>query len=49
VGLDRGPAHVEELAALVGLRVPEALAVLAELKVDGWVEQRPGLRFERAS
>ena len=49
VGLDRGPAHVEELAALVGLRVPEALAVLAELEVDGWVEQRPGLRFERAS
>ena len=49
VGLDRGPAHVEELAALVGLGVSEALAVLAELGVDGWVEQRPGLRFERAS
>ncbi len=49
VGLDRGPAHVEELAALVGLAVSEALALLAELEVNGWVEQRPGLRFERAS
>ncbi len=49
VGLDRGPAYVEELAALVGLAVPEALALLAELEVNGWVEQRPGLRFERAS
>lgn len=49
VGLDRGPAHVEELAARVGLGVSEALAVLAELEVDGWVEQRPGLRFEHAS
>jgi DNA processing protein len=49
VGLDRGLAHVEELAAQVRLAVPEALAVLAELKVDGWVEQRPGLWFERAS
>ena len=49
VGLDRGPAHVEELAAMVGLGVSDALALLAELEVNGWVEQRPGLRFERAS
>jgi DNA processing protein len=49
VGLDRGPAHVEELAAMAGLGVSDALALLAELEVDGWVEQRPGLRFERAS
>ena len=47
--LDRGSAHVEELAALVGLGVSEALVVLAELELDGWVEQRPGLRFEHAS
>lgn len=48
-GFDRGPAHVEELAAMVGLGVSDALALLAELEVKGWVEQRPGLRFERAS
>jgi predicted Rossmann fold nucleotide-binding protein DprA/Smf involved in DNA uptake len=42
-------AHVEELAALVGLGVSEGLVVLAELELDGWVEQRPGMRFERAS
>ena len=47
-GLESGPAHVEHLATLVGLGVPEALALLAELEVNGWVEQRPGLRFERA-
>jgi DNA-binding IclR family transcriptional regulator len=40
---------VEELAALVGLAVSGALALLAELEVNGCVEQRPGLRFERAS
>ena len=49
LGLDRGPVHVEELAVLVGLGVSEALALLTELEVNGWVEQRPGLRFERAS
>ena len=48
-GLDCSPAHVEELAAMVGLGVSDALALLAELEVKGWVEQRPGLRFERAS
>ena len=48
-GLDRGPVHVEELAAMVGLGVSDALALLAELEVKEWVEQRPGLRFERAS
>ncbi len=42
-------AHVEELAAQVRLTVPEGLAVLAELEVDGWVKQRAGLRFKRAS
>ena len=41
--------HVEELAAMVGLGVSDALALLAELEVKEWVEQRPGLRFERAS
>jgi predicted Rossmann fold nucleotide-binding protein DprA/Smf involved in DNA uptake len=36
------------LAEVAGLRVSEALALLAELEVNGWVEQRPGLRFQRA-
>ena len=49
VGLDSGPTHVEELAALVGLAVSDVVALLAELEVNGWVEQLPGLRFERAS
>ena len=47
-GLESGPAHVEQLATLVGMGVSEALALLTELEVNGWVEQRPGLRFERA-
>lgn len=47
-GLESGPAHVEQLAEVAGVRVSEALALLAELEVNGWVEQRPGLRFQRA-
>jgi DNA processing protein len=47
--LGEGPLHVDELAALAGLEVPEALARLTELELVGWVEQLPGMRFRKAA
>jgi DNA processing protein len=46
--LDRGPLHVDQIAALAGLDVQLALAVLVQLELDGVVEQMPGLRFRAA-
>lgn len=48
-GLADRPRHIEELAGQAGMEVPQALAVLTALELRGFVEQRPGLRFRRAS
>lgn len=49
LGLERGPAQVDELASRLGMDVRETLTVLAALEISGRVVQEPGLRFRRAS
>lgn len=40
--------EVDVLARSAEVEVPRALAALATLEVEGWVEQLPGMRFRRA-
>ena len=37
----------QELAELAGCPVPEALVILTELELGGWVERAPGPTFHR--
>jgi predicted Rossmann fold nucleotide-binding protein DprA/Smf involved in DNA uptake len=48
-GLGGETLGVDELAARAGLSAHAALALLAELELDGRVRQLPGLRFQRAA
>ncbi len=45
--LDRDPRHVDALASESGLSVPEALAVLLEMELKGFVRQVGGMMFVR--
>lgn len=48
-GLGHETLTVDELAGRVGLTAASALALLAELELEGAVHQLPGLRFRRAA
>ncbi len=48
-GLGRETLGVDQLAAKLGLPVPETLALLTEMELGGLVCQLPGMRFRRAA
>ena len=45
--LDAEPRHVDALARDLGISVPGTLGTLATLEMEGYVVQRPGMRFSR--
>jgi DNA processing protein len=45
--LDAGARTLDDLSAATGIDAPAALAALAVLELDGWVESRPGSTYAR--
>ena len=46
--LPEEPCSVEEIASSAGMDVPDSLAALADLEIDGWAEQWAGMRYRRS-